>query len=177
MSEVKHAREPWTLGAIEIQAQGGKMQMINSLEHGGLARVWLTTDGIDSPRNKANAERIVACVNACGGVSNEALGQNKFKALMELYAEQIHDLECAKSSLETFQDLLSDRDAEIKLLKRQQELSRCMSNQGDTQEIAAYRELVHKLRTAIRWARLSDNEWISFRVLEDMLDGALPNGD
>ena len=50
-----------------------------------------------------------------------------------------------------------------------------MSNRGDTQEIAAYRELVHKLRTAIRWARLSDNEWINFRVLEDMLDGDLPN--
>jgi hypothetical protein len=87
MSGVKHAREPWSLGAIEKQAQGGKMQMINSLEHGGLARVWITTDGIDSPRNKANAARIVACVNACEGVSPEDLRGLSVEGLLDGYLQ------------------------------------------------------------------------------------------
>jgi hypothetical protein len=174
MSEVKHAREPWSLGAIENQAQGGKMQMINSLEHGGLACVWITTDGIDSPKNKANAERIVACVNACEGLSTDWLQNSKVIDVFKQDAGMMIDKD---SEIKELQSRLEVQRAETKLLKHQQELSCCMSNQGDTQEVTAYRELVAKLRIAIRWARLSDNEWINFRVLEDMLDGALPNGD
>lgn len=205
MREVKHAREPWTLGAIENQAQGGKMQMINSLEHGGLARVWITTDGIDSPKNKANAERIVACVNACEGVSPEDLKGLSVKGLLDGYLQDDKakkeleaELRATKDALETQklnnETLLVTLEAQEELISQSRaemlevmtangnliseksalasELEFAEAKNADTIEVAAHRELVHKLRTAIRWALLSDNEWINFRGLEDILGDA-----
>ncbi len=57
MSE--HTKEPWTLGPAAVR--GGDGQVV--------AKTW----GDDGGQELANARRIVACVNACRGISTEAL--------------------------------------------------------------------------------------------------------
>jgi hypothetical protein len=166
MSEVKHAREPWSLGAIEKQAQGGKMQYLNSEDHTGLGKVWVTTDGKDSPRNKANVERIVACVNACEGVSPEDLRGLSVKGLLDGYSQD----DKVKKELEEQLASICQENKDLSATARE-----CLKARYTAEN--DLRELVHKLRTAIRWARLSDNEGVNVRVLEGMLDGALSNGD
>lgn len=75
MSEQKHTPEPWSIGRYdEISAStsdnfGGRINLV------GVSTP--ITAGPDMDEAKANARRIVACVNACAGINTENLEQNK----------------------------------------------------------------------------------------------------
>jgi hypothetical protein len=72
MSNIKHTAEPWEVGASKqsvVKADGQNSKVIASIR---------TNDHLVNPRfqegeAEANAERIVACVNACEGITNEEL--------------------------------------------------------------------------------------------------------
>jgi hypothetical protein len=89
MSEVKHAREPWSLGIIiEDPDDKSAEREINAKGHSGFASVvWKMQGGSDAEYCKANAERIVACVNACEGVSPEDLRGLSVKGLLDGYLQ------------------------------------------------------------------------------------------
>lgn len=65
---MKHSEEPWTLGKGVVRIRNEKGTLI--------AECYTTTHSIRYPseeEREANAKRIIACVNACKGISNEAL--------------------------------------------------------------------------------------------------------
>ena len=72
-----HTKEPWRLGRFtgpasyeEVRELCGSMDVVVDTETGPYV---LAACNINFPDDaKANARRIVACVNACAGISDEA---------------------------------------------------------------------------------------------------------
>ena len=81
--KLKHTKEPW-----EIQHDNflNRPCNIRSTSTGQLLG-WTVSSfmGPLPPEADANAERIVACVNACVGITNEALENGVIKEAMELF--------------------------------------------------------------------------------------------
>ena len=73
---MKHTKEPWGVGRPSPNGQqvigNGKGMMI------AIANPTSTQGEVN-----ANAERIVACINACAGITNDALEAGYIKHLVE----------------------------------------------------------------------------------------------
>lgn len=75
---MEHTKEPWRLGRFtgpksyeEVRETVGNMDVVVDTDNGPYV---LAACNINFPENaRANARRIVACVNACEGISDEAL--------------------------------------------------------------------------------------------------------
>lgn len=85
MSEQKHTPEPWTLesGINHIKVWGERQKT---------GAVLIAEVRNESPKSStfgmeqiANADRIVACVNACAGISTEALENGAIKAIIAAF--------------------------------------------------------------------------------------------
>lgn len=71
-----HTREPW-----ELYRNG---QSVGDARGYAVCDVWPRGDDqLASEEGKANARRIVACVNACSGISNEMLADDCFSKMMK----------------------------------------------------------------------------------------------
>jgi hypothetical protein len=103
MESKKHTNEPWWTNGIEI----GDVPMMNT-------KICNRVSGNSHEEAKANAERIVACVNACAGFSEselETLGH--FKAMHETIIEENLKFRAAigQQSIEMVQLATAHRDA------------------------------------------------------------------
>lgn len=74
----KHTKEPWRLGRFtgpasyeEVREMCGAMDVVADTDNGPYVLAGCNINFPDDAR--ANASRIVACVNACAGISDEAL--------------------------------------------------------------------------------------------------------
>ena len=79
---MKHTKEPWGVGRPSPNGQqvigNGKGMMI------AIANPTSTQGEVN-----ANAERIVACVNACAGITNDALEKGLIKCAVKNLAENL----------------------------------------------------------------------------------------
>lgn len=75
MTKTNHSKEPWTVATntksqditiYGLDAKGMFDQWICDIQYQGMGKANLAN-------YQANARRIVACVNACAGISNETL--------------------------------------------------------------------------------------------------------
>jgi hypothetical protein len=83
----QHTPEPWSIEDEPVLGQiiKGDSQVIA----GGFAIIRRATDEAGKEETKANARRIVACVNACAGVSTADLETSPgYKAAIEGFHEQ-----------------------------------------------------------------------------------------
>lgn len=89
MGEMKHTAEPWIVD-LNNTYQGKPHYMVGV--EGTTTRIALTGEigSGDDDESIANARRIVACVNACRGISNEILEDPEYLIKKEL--ETIDDL-------------------------------------------------------------------------------------
>lgn len=78
MSEIKHTPEPWVQNTLMIVAPNGGRGQYGGLE---VAHTGLVGRNRPGEQAEADAERIVACVNACAGMENPS------SAIAELQAE------------------------------------------------------------------------------------------
>ena len=78
---MKHTKEPWEFGDIYSYGIG--------FVYGAGIEV-AETNGNSLEEINANAKRIVACVNACAGITNETLARYKLDDLNDPY---VHELE------------------------------------------------------------------------------------
>lgn len=78
MSGDKHSPEPW-------RVEQGSMRDIETAT--GTTVVWGHDDYSEPTMSEANARRIVACVNACAGMSTEALEGDALDRLVHLAIE------------------------------------------------------------------------------------------
>ena len=77
-----HTEEPWRVGKLshprdyeKVRETAGPLDIVVDTETGLYV---LASCNLNFPEDaKANARRIVACVNACAGISTENLEQNK----------------------------------------------------------------------------------------------------
>jgi hypothetical protein len=81
MSNIKHTAEPWWTNGHEI----GDMPMMNT-------KISNSISGSSYEEAVANAERIVACVNYCKGVSNEDMNGNTLEGDLRKGMEKIENL-------------------------------------------------------------------------------------
>lgn len=109
----KHTPEPWQTGredmqsfngmtgqpfsSIYRQAEDGRMPMTPD-GFGGLSRVPLCIarvegDNISRDEEKANARRIVACVNACAGMEDPAVEIAELRKAVKVLAEYVAGIE------------------------------------------------------------------------------------
>lgn len=81
MSEIKHTPEPWSWSGMGRIRAGNKI----------IADIWNADNGYISDEEVASARRIVACVNACAGMSTEQLekGAPGWLAMSPTYAEAV----------------------------------------------------------------------------------------
>lgn len=98
MSE--HTKEPWTYGHVGDDFWIGD----NSDGLNNLARVYWDMGEI--PEGRANARRIVACVNACSGIKTEDLEALSGTAILEIANTQ-------SATLKRQRDMLLDALKEI----------------------------------------------------------------
>lgn len=81
---MQHTPEPWIVsGSIRIESEH---------EHGSVNDGWIIGDMCGSDA-KANARRIVACVNSCAGIGNEDLESAKIANLLSAGALAIRQLQ------------------------------------------------------------------------------------
>jgi hypothetical protein len=103
----QHTPEPWVAGFGLIEESEEVMFGI------GLPTLptWtpiaiLSTQRKLNATDTANAERIVTCVNACAGISNEALQQKGMSLLTDIIKNQ-------QTTIESLRQQLASRDAEV----------------------------------------------------------------
>ena len=72
-----HTPTPWT-----INKEANRGRSIDGGKHAEIATCWLCV-GSTGKEMEANAARIVACVNACDGISNEALDAGVIAELVQ----------------------------------------------------------------------------------------------
>lgn len=82
MSEMEHTPEPWVAGTGEYNGVGHYMA-VNNDESKAVALTGIIGKE-DAEKSKANARRIVACVNACEGLPNELLEGPDYNIKAEL---------------------------------------------------------------------------------------------
>lgn len=85
-----HSPEPWFLLEWANALMGGTGTIASITEYRGDPQIIATIYPSNKELHKANARRIVACVNACAGLSTEELEQGKVQgvdALVEGCAE------------------------------------------------------------------------------------------
>lgn len=73
MSETKHTPEPWEIFGSDKNRIGHGQEAVAS------------THTYFNHRDEANARRIVACVNACAGISTEKLEENAADPIAGLF--------------------------------------------------------------------------------------------
>lgn len=123
MSDHKHTPEPWIIGKINHKKQRVDIDSRspeNRLGYDyweGLARTYGCEDESDvgSEVMVANARRIVACVNACAGISTDALERSKsledFMRSMKVIEQQRDELNrLCEFNQRTMDELLRQRD-------------------------------------------------------------------
>ena len=76
---MKHTKEPWV---AEKTLQGRDSSISNS--RGKTIAIAYKNENIDGD-DLANAKRIVACVNACEGITNEALEEGLIEEALVAY--------------------------------------------------------------------------------------------
>lgn len=97
---MKHTKEPWRIGRFtrpasyeEVRETCGDMDVVADTDDGPYVLAGCNTNFPDDAR--ANARRIVACVNACDGIPNEVLelDQPQFVAMLKQRAELLEALQ------------------------------------------------------------------------------------
>jgi hypothetical protein len=86
MSTMKHTPEPWEVNKMHVSAD---------ISHIGSCY----GTGTSKEEDRANAARIVACVNACKGLTNEELQSNAVYAVIQERDELKKDVSSFKSEL------------------------------------------------------------------------------
>lgn len=106
--ETKHTREPWKVSSV-----GVGFEVEDKHENVIAQSQQIVCDRLHEER-KANARRIVACVNACVGISTEQLetwscmSRPILKSLMELKAEADREAKQRDALLWALQSLVGD---------------------------------------------------------------------
>lgn len=106
MSNTKHTAEPWEV----IEEHEGKAIGSNALSKTICTAHTSRTWNMNSEEGKANAKRIVACVNACKGVPNEWLQSNAVQSRIDEIAELKRQREHYKAALERVATELRDSE-------------------------------------------------------------------
>lgn len=70
--KIEHTPEPWSIEYVEIEVDSFHTDMYPTLQANGMPIVSDEGFGTSSV-DYANAERIVACINACAGIDNKVL--------------------------------------------------------------------------------------------------------
>jgi hypothetical protein len=103
--EVKHVKEPWEY--ICPNKDHNFARLFSGSRYIGS----VTNSDETRPETIANAKRIVACVNACSGLTNEQLATDEFTGLIRAHSRiaeleaRIAELEAALKSLIVLADL------------------------------------------------------------------------
>jgi hypothetical protein len=80
---MNHTKEPW-----EARRDPSYYGIVSEVYAGD--KFILGTGGVHSPSElEANTKRIVACVNACAGITNEALEKGLIKCAVENLAQNL----------------------------------------------------------------------------------------
>ena len=114
MSENKHTPEPWQVFEDDPRA-------IVTKENPMLSLLSVGEDGLAIMYEEADARRIVACVNACEGISTEYLEKfsattfNDFKRMKEQRDELLTIVKGFHRKLETYRNVYSG-DKELRRL-------------------------------------------------------------
>lgn len=87
MTTDKHTAEPWQVGRGSRIEAGG--YIVADMTHRPVFSGALAPK--PRPSAEADARRIVACVNACAGISTEALERASVKALLDVIREDFGD--------------------------------------------------------------------------------------
>lgn len=98
-----HTKEPWVVrhGTAVMDAQGVKIGSAISV-----SRIY--------DQNQANAQRIVACVNACAGIDQAALeAAQKPGAVLQMIADQTHDLAAQRDALLSALEALYEHEGTV----------------------------------------------------------------
>ncbi|NOZ67907.1 MAG: hypothetical protein GXP46_01350 [Deferribacteres bacterium] len=93
----KHSPEPWRNESITILGADGK-------------KIAIMASPFDLKRQEANVRRIVACVNACAGISTDALNSGAIENLIkscEDVLRQAEEYAGTGSLLDALRDALS----------------------------------------------------------------------
>ena len=89
----KHGNEPWS--SVEVTNDEDQLIKIRASNGANIARLWIDVDDKHfSDEQRENARRIVACVNACRGLSTDELEQKGLVAAVGnelLVADQLRD--------------------------------------------------------------------------------------
>lgn len=119
MSELmKHAPEPWSVSALGNGIHAGDISICQ----------FYNRSGTDFPNFEANSRRIVACVNACEGLSTERLekflGAAANKSVIRLTTDNL-DLKARIAELEQKLDDSFDSDsaAHIRITELERQLA------------------------------------------------------
>lgn len=73
---MNHTKEPWLVNGESFDNEGLPESVIRGLDGRAAIAVTLDFGSNNSGMREANARRIVACVNACAGISTENLEEN-----------------------------------------------------------------------------------------------------
>jgi len=114
----KHTQEPWIVnGTIRIESEH---------EHGFVNDGWIIAEMCGSDA-KANARRIVACVNACAGIDTDTL-EGEFKNLGSEYVQVVQLLEVSDKRAES---IIKQRDELLEaLVLAEKALAHCKPDVG-----------------------------------------------
>ncbi len=81
---MNHTKEPW-----EARRDPSYYGILSEVYAGD--KFILCTGGVHSPSElEANTKRIVACVNACAGITNEALESGVVKGCIEIVGNEVN---------------------------------------------------------------------------------------
>ena len=117
MSENKHTPEPWRTA----ERSGFPFHVDDA--RGESVAMMLADDDHDEQRGLDNARRIVACVNACAGISTENLEDNKpIIELARAYNEALRQRDDLLAALEAMRSVCFDRRKAVEEFERLGEL-------------------------------------------------------
>ena len=124
MSAQKHTQEPWQ------QFEHDKRAIVSE-EHPNLSLLSIDDDGLGIFFEEKDARRVVACVNACAGISTESLEKGGVGSLLELGLDEQRRGDSAEQQRDDLQRELAQVNAAMKaqadgLVKQRDELVAAM---------------------------------------------------
>jgi len=94
---MKHTKEPWKVSSRRATF----ITNPNSAYTEVIAQCYF----LDNKKEEENAKRIVACVNACKGITNEALEAGAVKHIISLYLQDSDEAEVNGKIVQVFNDM------------------------------------------------------------------------
>lgn len=149
---MSHTKEPWAIGRDDRPGMQWNNHIV-SLNDQNQTICFMSHDNTpENEEGEANAQRIVACVNACAGIQTEHLERcNAIGAVDEILAERNELKKQRDELLAALECVLTTRNAEA---KASMEFNNAAENYSDDSiEHAAYEKAMIKASNAESEAR------------------------